>query len=135
MGEELMNVEPKGTVTFANEVLETIAGIAAADVQGIANMSGSLMKDGWNDLIGKKRPAKGVKVTKTEDSLTIDVQIIVEYGVKVQDVCRKIQESIYTAIDTMTGLQPTAINVYVQGVKLKEAAPSEPAENAGKQEA
>ena len=134
MGEELMNVEPNGTVTFANEVLETIAGIAAADVQGIANMSGSLMKDGWNDLIGKKRPAKGVKVTKTEDSLTIDVQIIVEYGVKVQDVCR-IQESIYTAIDTMTGLQPTAINVYVQGVKLKEAAPSEPAENAGKQEA
>ena len=135
MGEELMNVEPNGTVTFANEVLETIAGIAAADVQGIANMSGSLMKDGWNDLIGKKRPANGVKVTKTEDSLTIDVQIIVEYGVKVQDVCRKIQESIYTAIDTMTGLQPTAINVYVQGVKLKEAAPSEPAENAGKQEA
>ena len=135
MGEELMNVEPNGTVTFANEVLETIAGIAAADVQGIANMSGSLMKDGWNDLIVKKRPAKGVKVTKTEDSLTIDVQIIVEYGVKVQDVCRKIQESIYTAIDTMTGLQPTAINVYVQGVKLKEAAPSEPAENAGKQEA
>ena len=63
------------------------------------------------------------------------MQIIVEYGVTVQDVCRKIQESIYTAIDTMTGLQPTAINVYVQGVKLKEAAPSEAAENAGKQEA
>ena len=61
MGEELMNVQPNGTVTFANEVLETIAGIAVADVPGIANMSGSLVKDGWNDLIGKKRPAKGVK--------------------------------------------------------------------------
>ena len=57
MGEELMNVQPNGTVTFANEVLETIAGIAVADVPGIANMSGSLVKDGWNDLIGKKRPA------------------------------------------------------------------------------
>lgn len=44
MGEELMNVQPNGTVTFANEVLETIAGIAVADVPGIANMSGSLVK-------------------------------------------------------------------------------------------
>ena len=125
MGEELMNVQPNGTVTFANEVLETIAGIAVADVPGIANMSGSLVKDGWNDLIGKKRPAKGVKVTKTEDTLTIDVQIIVEYGVKVHEVCQAIQESVYNAIETMTGLKTTAVNVYVQGVKIKEASPSE----------
>ena len=130
MGEELMNVQPNGTVTFANEVLETIAGIAVADVPGIANMSGSLVKDGWNDLIGKKRPAKGVKVTKTEDTLTIDVQIIVEYGVKVHDVCQAIQESVYNAIETMTGLKTTAVNVYVQGVKIKEAAPSEAADKA-----
>ena len=125
MGEELMNVQPNGTVTFANEVLETIAGIAVADVPGIANMSGSLLKDGWNDLIGKKRPAKGVKVTKTEDTLTIDVQIIVEYGVKVHEVCQTIQESVYNAIETMTGLKATAVNVYVQGVKIKEAVASE----------
>ena len=117
-------------VTFANEVLETIAGIAVADVPGIANMSGSLVKDGWNDLIGKKRPAKGVKVTKTEDTLTIDVQIIVEYGVKVHEVCQAIQESVYNAIETMTGLKTTAVNVYVQGVKIKEAAPSEAADKA-----
>ena len=130
MGEELMNVQPNGTVTFANEVLETIAGIAVADVPGIVNMSGSLVKDGWNDLIGKKRPAKGVKVTKTEDTLTIDVQIIVEYGVKVHEVCQAIQESVYNAIETMTGLKTTAVNVYVQGVKIKEAAPSEAADKA-----
>lgn len=130
MGEELMNVQPNGTVTFANEVLETIAGIAVADVPGIANMSGSLVKDGWNDLIGKKRPAKGVKVTKTEDTLTIDVQIIVEYGVKVHEVCQAIQESVYNAIETMTGLKTTAVNVYVQGVKIKETAPNEAADKA-----
>ena len=130
MGEELMNVQPNGTVTFANEVLETIAGIAVADVPGIANMSGSLVKDGWNDLIGKKRPAKGVKVTKTEDTLTIDVQIIVEYGVKVHEVCQAIQESVYNAIESMTGLKTTAVNVYVQGVKIKETAPSEAADKA-----
>ena len=67
MSEELMNVQPHGTVSFANEVLETIAGIAVAEVPGIANMSGGF-KDGINDLIGKKKLSKGVKATKTEDS-------------------------------------------------------------------
>jgi len=123
MSEELMNVQPHGTVSFANEVLETIAGIAVAEVPGIANMSGGF-KDGINDLIGKKKLSKGVKATKTEDSLTFDVQIIVEYGVKVQEVCVNIQESVFNAVETMTGLKANAINVYVQGVKLKEAAPA-----------
>ena len=123
MSEELMNVQPHGTVSFANEVLETIAGIAVAEVPGIANMSGGF-KDGINDLIGKKKLSKGVKATKTEDNLTFDVQIIVEYGVKVQEVCVNIQESVFNAVETMTGLIANAINVYVQGVKLKEAAPA-----------
>lgn len=123
MSEELMNVQPHGTVSFANEVLETIAGIAVAEVPGIANMSGGF-KDGINDLIGKKKLSKGVKATKTEDNLTFDVQIIVEYGVKVQEVCVNIQESVFNAVETMTGLKANAINVYVQGVKLKEAAPA-----------
>ena len=123
MSEELMNVQPHGTVSFAHEVLETIADIAVAEVPGIANMSGGF-KDGINDLIGKKKLSKGVKATKTEDSLTFDVQIIVEYGVKVQEVCVNIQESVFNAVETMTGLKANAINVYVQGVKLKEAAPA-----------
>ena len=123
MSEELMNVQPHGTVSFANEVLETIAGIAVAEVPGIANMSGGF-KDGINDLIGKKKLSKGVKATKTEDNLTFDVQIIVEYGVKVQEVCVNIQESVFNAVETMTGLKANAINVYVQGVKLKEAEPA-----------
>ena len=123
MSEELMNVQPHGTVSFANEVLETIAGIAVAEVPGSANMSGGF-KDGINDLIGKKKLSKGVKATKTEDNLTFDVQIIVEYGVKVQEVCVNIQESVFNAVETMTGLKANAINVYVQGVKLKEAAPA-----------
>ena len=123
MSEELMNVQAHGTVLFANEVLETIAGIAVAEVPGIANMSGGF-KDGINDLIGKMKLSKGVKATKTEDNLTFDVQIIVEYGVKVQEVCVNIQESVFNAVETMTGLKANAINVYVQGVKLKEAAPA-----------
>lgn len=111
-----------GKILFANEVLETIAGIAVADIPGIANMKGKFM-DSVSETFGGKRPAKGIKVTKTDDSLVFDVQIVVEYGIKIQDLCKTIQENIYSAIETMTSLQPSAVNVYVQSVKIKDAEP------------
>ncbi|MGI6665451.1 MAG: Asp23/Gls24 family envelope stress response protein [Christensenellaceae bacterium] len=123
MSEQLANVATNtvnGTVTFADEVLEIIAGIAAADIPGVAGMSGGI-RDGIAELLGRKNFTKGIKVTKTDDALVFDIQIIVEYGVRVPEVCENIQKSVSTAIDTMTGLKPTAINIAIQGIKLKEA--------------
>lgn len=123
MGEELMNQGVTGTVTFANEVLEIIAGIAACDISGVAGMSGGL-KDGIADFLGRKNFTKGIKVTKTADSLVIDIQIVVEYGVRVPEVCDNIQQSVQKALETMTGLHVTAINIAIQGVKFKEPVPA-----------
>lgn len=119
MADEIMNVQPNGTITFANEVLETIAGIAVSDIPGIANMNGGF-RDNFSEAFGKKRPAKGVRVSKVDEKIVFDVQIIVEYGIKVQDLCKTIQESVFNAIETMTGLSVNAVNVIVQGVKVKD---------------
>ena len=113
--------EQKGTVTFANEVVSTIAGIAACDIPGVAGMSGGL-KDGIVDLLGKKNLSKGVKITLKDDTVVADIQIVVDYGVKVPEVCAKIQESVISAIETMTGLRVAAVNVLVQDLKLKDPA-------------
>ncbi len=119
MSEEVVKREIDGNITFATEVLEIIAGVAACDIPGVAGMSGGL-KDGIADMLGRKNFTKGIKVTKTEDSLVVDIQIIVEYGVIVPDVCANIQKSVSEAITTMTGLKITAINIAVQGVRFKE---------------
>ncbi len=130
MSEELVSKEIAGTVTFANEVLEIIAGIAACDIPGVAGMSGGF-KDGIADFLGRKNFTKGIKVTKNAESLVIDIQIFVEYGVRVPDVCVNIQKSVLKAIETMTGLKVTAINIFVEGIKFKEAAS---VEKEGKEE-
>ena len=113
--------EQKGTITFANEVVSTIVGIAACEIEGVAGMSGGL-KDGIVDLLGKKNLSKGVKITLKDDTVVADVQIVVDYGVKVPEVCTKIQESVISAVETMTGLKVAAVNVLVQDLKLKDQA-------------
>ena len=124
MSDQLMNQETEqtagGTITFATEVLQTIAGIAASDIPGVAGMSGGL-KDGIVELLGRKNFTKGIKVTKTADTLTFDIGIVVDYGVRVPEVCENIQKSVKNAIETMTGLVPEAINIAIQGIKIKDA--------------
>jgi len=112
-------VEIKGSVTFANEVLETIAGLAACDIPGVAGMSGGF-KDGIVDFLGRKNLTKGVKVSVEDQSVTVDVQVVLDYGVRAPEVCGAIQDSVSRNLETMTGLNVKSVNVFVQGVKVKE---------------
>ena len=87
---DLVTQEKSGTITFANEVLEIIVGVAACDIPGVAGMSGGL-KDGIVEMLGKKNFTKGIKVTRDENNVvSAEIQIIVEYGVKVPEVCEDV---------------------------------------------
>ncbi len=108
-----------GTITFANEVVATIAGVTAMDIPGIAGMSGGF-KDGFAELLGRKNLTKGVKVVIADNSVTVDFQIIVEYGVRVPEVAENMQRAVADAIITMTGLSIKAINIAIQGVKFND---------------
>lgn len=128
MGEDIKtNHENKGSVTFANEVVATIAALATCDIPGVAGMCGGFV-GGIAEMLGKKNLTKGVKVTVKENSVFVELEIIVDYGVKVPDVCAAIQESVAKGIETMTGLEVAEINIAVQGVKFPEPAVPAPAE-------
>lgn len=115
-----VNKEMNGTITFANEVLATIAGVAACDIKGVAGMSGGF-KDGIVDLLGRKNLTKGVKVTMQEgNQAVVDLQIVVEFGVSVPEVCANMQESVIYALETMAGIQVNAVNISVQGIRVKD---------------
>ena len=120
MDETKISEQEFGKITFANEVLATIAGIAACDVEGVAGMCGGF-KDGIVDLLGKKNFTKGVKVAVNEKAVTVDIAIVVDYGVKLPDVCANIQDSVSKALETMTGLTVTDVNIAVEGLKFKDA--------------
>ena len=71
-------------------------------------------------LSGKKNLSKGIKVDINEQNVKIDVNIIVEYGVRIPDIAFEIQNRIKKSIEAMTGLKVLSVNVHVQGVSIKE---------------
>lgn len=107
------NTEGEG-LRIANDVIAAIANKAASEVPGVFSMSG-----GISDVFGKKM-SKGIKVDAGEKSTKIDVNIIVEYGVRIPDIAYEIQNRVKKAVESMTGLDVLEVNVHVQGVNLPE---------------
>lgn len=108
-----------GRVEISPEVIEVIAGLAASEVRGVAFMHGGFAT-GVAEKIGRKNYGKGVKVDLTEDGMTIDVQLHMNYGVSIPDVSREVQENITQTLRTMTALEATAINVHVVGIHFDQ---------------
>ena len=107
-----------GTVTYANDVIATIAGVAATEVSGVAGMSGGI-SSGITEMLGKKNLTKGVKVEVGTQEAAIDLNIVVEYGSELQKVAEAVQENVKKAVETMTGLQVVEVNVNILGVNVK----------------
>ena len=113
-------------VRIADDVVAVIAGMAVADVPGVAGMSGGFAGGISEVFSGKKNLSKGIKVNIGEKETTIDVNIIVEYGVRIPDVAFEIQNRIKKSVETMTGLKVVGVNVHVQGVHASEKEPIQP---------
>ncbi len=107
-----------GKIVFASDVIATIAALAAADVPGVAGMSGGMV-EGITEMLGRKNLTKGVKVEVGTEETAIDVSVVIKYGFRIQDVCSNIQQAIRGAVETMTGLRVVEANVYVQAVSFE----------------
>ena len=115
MSEETREVIRKDKITIADEVIATIAGIAASGVRDVTSMSGNIA-DGIAGMLGKKNFGKGVKVETGEKEVIIDLSVIVEYGCKIHYVEQEIQKSVREAVEEMTGMDVVEVNVHIVGV-------------------
>lgn len=108
-------------IRIADDVVSVIAGVAVSEVPGVAGMAGGFAGGISEVFSGKKNLSKGIKVEVGEKEAKIDVNIIVEYGTRIPDVAFEIQNRVKKAVETMTGLKVSAINVHVQGVSTNIA--------------
>lgn len=109
-----------GTVSFATDVVATIAGLAANEVEGVASMPST--SSGFADILSRKNSrnfTKGVRIDIDGGKVAVDVTIVVEYGSPIPDVARSIQENVKKAIETMSGLDVRNVDVHVQGVSFE----------------
>ncbi len=109
-----------GTIKIADEVVATVAGLAATEVEGVASMSG-----GWGtDLVeklGRKNFGKGIRVEVTGEETKIEIFLVIDYGYPIPKVAEEVQNEVKQAVETMTGLKVTSVNVHIVSVILKKS--------------
>lgn len=106
-----------GSIKISDEVVKIIAGIAAMEIKGVSGMSGGIA-GGIAEKLGRKNMSKGVKAEVGAKEATIDVFVIIEYGMPIKDVASQIQIKVKKAVESMTGLRVREVNVNVQGVSF-----------------
>ncbi|MCR4720791.1 MAG: Asp23/Gls24 family envelope stress response protein [Lachnospiraceae bacterium] len=99
-------------IKISDDVVATIGGLAASEVDGVDSMAGNIT----NEIVGKlgiKNSSKGVRIAIDEDRVTADLFINIKYGFRIPDVTAQIQEKVKNAIENMTGLNVVAVNIHV----------------------
>lgn len=116
---ENMNYEENiGVVKISDEVVSVIANIAAEEINGVSDLQ-SLTGNNISQLLkGKKVSGKNVKVTLNEEYAIIDLNLAVEYGVKIPEIVSAVQENVKKTVETMTGLKVSSVNVNVQSIYI-----------------
>lgn len=107
-----------GRILLSDEVIATMAGVATTECYGIVGMAGSRLKDGIAELLGRENLSKGVVVELGDESVEIDLYIVVGYGTRISEIARNVTDKVRYVIESTTGLKVTGVHIHVQGVKV-----------------
>ena len=110
----------QGDISVSGAVFSNITGIAATNCYGVKGMAFRSMTDGLVHLLRREAMSKGVSITYHEDnSISIELHIIVENGVNIPAVCRSIMSEVRYVVTKNTGVTVKAVNVCVDSMTLE----------------
>jgi len=106
-----------GSIVMSDEFLANLAGYAATNCFGVAGMASAGTRDTVFSAVDKKRLSKGVKIRKCDDSVDIDLHIIVSYGTNITAIVNSIAHRVRYVMEDMCGFKVRDINTFVDGMK------------------
>jgi len=115
---------------ISDDVVVTIVATVLLEIEGVASVPGGIV----SGILGRKGASKGIKVETADKEVTIDVSVIVDYGIRIPEVAANIQGRIREAVEDITGKYVRAVNVTIQGMRFpptiepsveEQAAPDE----------
>ena len=112
--------DEKGTINISEEVVAAIAALAVSEVDGVFGLSSSFTAD-LKEMLGKKNMSKGVKLTIEGDVVTVECFVISTYGYEIPTLAANVQESVISAVESMTGMKVAAVHVDIVGIAQPKA--------------
>ena len=108
---------PTGTIEVAPRAIASIVALTVGQSYGVVGMAAHTFREGVAQVLHQRDAHRGVDVRIGQDQIAIDVYIIVEYGTRIGEVARNVQENVRYAVERALGIPVAQVNVRVQGLK------------------
>lgn len=109
----------QNTLTFEDQVIKKIAGIAANEIKGILSMSGGFMSGLTDRFRSTEDITKGINAEVGEKQVALDLKVIVEYGKNVPAIFSETVNNVKKSVHEMTGLEVVEVNMHVEDVMTR----------------
>lgn len=113
----LKSEENVGVIQVADDVVASIACIAACEVEGVNSIAGTAATN--TKTAGASKLPRGIKVEVLGSNVVISLALVVEYGYNIPVVCRNVQDKVKTTVENMTGLKCSDVNLRIINIKVK----------------
>ena len=104
-----------GEVQISNDVLAVISAMAAMEVDGVVAMAGNITAELVSKL-GMKKLSKGVRVDVVDNTVMVDLSIILRINENIVTISKKVQDKVKTTVENMTGMVVAIVNVNIASV-------------------
>jgi uncharacterized alkaline shock family protein YloU len=111
------NTNGTGSLKISEDVLATIASIATKEINGVTGLV-TTPTQGFKMLFSKKSNSRGIIMEYIDGEAVLNLFINIKYGVKISDVAEAVQLSVKNAIQNMTGICVSKVNIHVAGLVL-----------------
>lgn len=110
-----------GSISISNSVIANAAGRIATSCYGVVGMATRSTKDGIVSLLKPSNLSKGIKVTIDDNEVTVDLYIVVQYGVNINAICESIIHGVKYRLSEIIGMDVKAVNVFVESIRVPNA--------------
>jgi uncharacterized alkaline shock family protein YloU len=109
-----------GQLAITDRAIADIVGLTVLECYGVVGMAAPSLRRGMASILSRDRLHQGISVEQTADQIRIKLYIVVEYGLNVAEVAGNVRSQVTYIVEKMTGRSVTALQVYVQGVRVGE---------------
>lgn len=120
MGDNYITIqEEKGSINVSEDVIVSLVRNVVNDIDGVAGLSTTSGAE-LAELLGIKNVHKGTKVQIENETIIVDVIILVKYHYNIVEVAKKVQDAINDGVISITGVEKAVVNVHVSGIAFEK---------------